>query len=91
MYDSMQIFILCRTVSFPLNLLGHETFNESSLKVGSGETKQNVLIQSCDVTGGSLNPPELCVCLIIPIIYNIHFQTRWIHSLTLPEHSSKIL
>ncbi len=62
MYDSMQIFILCRTVSFPLNLLGHETFNESSLKVGSGETKQNVLIQSCDVTGGSLNTPELCVC-----------------------------
>lgn len=32
MYDSMQIFMPSCSVSFPLNSLGHETLDESSLK-----------------------------------------------------------
>lgn len=75
----MQIFILSCTVSSPLNSLGLETVNESSLKVGSGETKQNYVIQSCDVIGGGLNPPELFPC---PYSHNLLYSV--------PKHTDTI-
>ena len=61
MYDAMQIFTLSSTVRFPLNSLGHEMLNESFLKSTVLRLNRTCVIQSCDVTGGGLNPPELFV------------------------------